>query len=160
MRGVRQAAEFDPDMVRAIAAELKPLDGPLLPILHALMERFGHVDERAVPIVAGVLNLSRAEVFGVVSFYHDFRTRPAGRHVVKLCQAEACQSMGSAELRHSLEQALGIRLGGTTPDGRITLEPVYCLGLCATAPSALIDGEVHARLDPQSVVELVAEVCR
>lgn len=150
--------EFDPAEVRAVATELKGLEGPLLPILHALVDRFGYVDRRAIPIVAEVLNLSRADVHGVVTFYHDFRQEPAGRHVIKLCQAEACQSMGSDRVLAALETALGIRLGETSPDGRVTLEPVYCLGLCASAPSAMLDGELHARLDPVSVLTLAQEV--
>jgi formate dehydrogenase subunit gamma len=148
---------FDADLVRTVALELKDLEGPLLPILHALTDRFGHVDARAIPIVADVLNLSRADVHGVVTFYHDFRHEPAGHHVIKLCRAEACQSMGSDRILESMESALGIRLGETTADGRVTLEPVYCLGLCATAPAALIDGEVHGRLDPLTASTLAME---
>lgn len=154
---LRRYLGFDADLVRTIALELKSLEGPLLPILHALNDRFGHVDERAIPIVADVLNLSRADVHGVVTFYHDFRRAPAGNHVIKLCQAEACQSMGSDRVRASLETALGITIGQTTPDGRVTLEAVYCLGLCATAPSAMVDGEVHGRLDPISAAALATE---
>jgi formate dehydrogenase subunit gamma len=153
----RHYLDFDADLVRTIALEMKSLEGPLLPILHALVDRFGFVDARAVPIVAEVLNLSRADVHGVVTFYHDFRREPAGRHVIKLCQAEACQSMGAGGILQSMEAALGIRLGQTTPDGRVTLEAVYCLGLCATAPAALVDGEVHGRLDAHSAAALAAE---
>ncbi|WP_027134888.1 formate dehydrogenase subunit gamma [Geminicoccus roseus] len=149
--------DFDADLVRTIALELKPLEGPLLPILHALVDRFGFVDERAIPVIADVLNLSRADVHGVASFYHDFRHHPAGQHVIKVCRAEACQSMGSDGILESMETALGIRLGQTTPDGRVTLEPVYCLGLCATAPAALVDGEVHGRLDPPGAAALARE---
>lgn len=153
----RRYLDFDTDLVRTVALELKDLEGPLLPILHALNDRFGHVDARAIPIVADVLNLSRADVHGVVTFYHDFRHEPAGNHVIKLCRAEACQSMGGDRILASLETALGIRLGETTPDGRVTLEPIYCLGLCATAPAALLDGEVHGRLDPLSAAALATE---
>ena len=149
--------DFDPDLVREVALELSSLEGPLLPILHALNDRFGCVDRRAIPIVADVLNLSRADVHGVVTFYHDFRHEPAGGHVIKICQAESCQSMGSDQIRMAMEEALGIRLGQTTPDGRVTLEAVYCLGLCATSPTALIDGEVHARLDPRRAAALAME---
>ncbi|HEX2529254.1 MAG TPA: formate dehydrogenase subunit gamma [Geminicoccus sp.] len=153
----RRYLDFDTDLVRTVALEHKDLEGPLLPILHALNDRFGHVDARAIPIVADVLNLSRADVHGVVTFYHDFRHEPAGNHVIKLCRAEACQSMGSDRILESLETALGIRLGETTPDGRVTLEPVYCLGLCATAPAALVDGEVHGRLDQAAAMALASE---
>ena len=133
--------------IRAIAQELALLDGPLLPILHAIVDRLGHVDERAIPVVADVLNLSRAEVHGVVSFYHDFRRAPAGRHVLKVCRAEACQSMGCERLVDRLETALGIAIGGTTPDGRVTLETVYCLGNCALSPAVMLDGELLGRVD-------------
>lgn len=130
-----------------IALELAALEGPLLPILHAVNDRFGYVDERVVPVLADVLNLSRAEVHGVVTFYHDFRHAPAGRHVVKLCRAEACQAMGARQLAAELEAALGIRFGETTADGRVTLEPVYCLGNCGLSPAAMVDGELHGRID-------------
>jgi formate dehydrogenase subunit gamma len=155
MRGTRptaDAAHFDAAAVAEIAQNLKDLEGPLLPILHALVDRFGHVDEQAVPIVAEVLNLSRAEVHGVVGFYHDFRRAPAGQHLVKICCAEACQSMGSDGLVADLEKALGIRLGQTTADRRVTLEAVYCLGNCALSPSVLVDGTLLGRANPDRVL--------
>ncbi|MGK2872627.1 MAG: formate dehydrogenase subunit gamma [Alphaproteobacteria bacterium] len=141
------AAAWNPDPVREVAERLKGLDGPLLPILHAINEQFGYVDERALPIIADVLNLTRAEVQGVVSFYHDFRRAPAGRHVVKVCRAEACQSMGAERLIGELEKSFGVTLGETSTDGRVTLEAVYCLGNCALSPAALIDGKLFGRLD-------------
>ena len=98
-----------------------------------------------MPLIAEALNLSRAEVHGVVTFYHDYRRLPPGRHVLKLCQAEACQAMGSRALTAHVQDRLGVALGGTTPDGRVTLEPTYCLGLCATAPSAMLDGRLIGR---------------
>jgi formate dehydrogenase subunit gamma len=150
------------DMVataRTIVGDLARLEGPLLPILHALQERFGHVPPETLPVVADVLNLSRAEVHGVASFYHDFRSEPAGRHVVKLCRAEACQSMGSDTALGLLERALGVRLGETSADGRVTLEAIYCLGLCACAPAALVDGVPLGRVDDEAVAEIAAE-CR
>jgi len=122
-------------------------EGPLLPILHALQEEFGCIDEAAEPLIAEALNLSRAEVHGVVTFYHDFRRAPAGRHVLKLCRAEACQAAGGDPLAAQAEARLGIKLGTTAPDGSVTLEPVYCLGLCAIAPSAMLDGRVVGKLD-------------
>lgn len=140
-------AAFDAGPIREIAMQLKPLDGPLLPILHAVNERFGYVDERALPVIADVLNLTRAEVQGVVSFYHDFRRAPAGRHVVKICRAEACQAMGAERLIAELETAFGVKLGETSADGNVTLEAVYCLGNCALSPAALIDGKLYGRLD-------------
>lgn len=149
------SGDWDEKPVRETAERLKGMDGPLLPILHALMEQFGYIDERAIPVVADVLNLSRADVHGVVSFYHDFRRAPAGRHVIKICRAEACQSMGSEALVGQLEKALGVECGGTTPDGRVTLEAVYCLGNCALSPSALIDGRIYGRLDADRTVALV-----
>jgi len=140
-------AGFNPDRVREIAEGLQGLDGPLLPILHTINDQFGYVDARALPVIADVLNLTRAEVQGVVSFYHDFRRVPAGRHIVKVCRAEACQSMGAERLITELETAFGIKLGETSKDGRVTLEPVYCLGNCALSPAALIDGKLYGRLD-------------
>ena len=135
--------------------ELKTQDGPLLPILHALNDRFGCITDEAIVMVADVLNLSRAEVQGVVGFYHDFRRAPAGRHVIKVCRAEACQSMGSENLAARLERALGISFGGTTADRAVTLETVYCLGNCALSPSALVDGELHGRMDAEKILALV-----
>lgn len=160
MRAPAAAPEFDVEQVRAIAAELASLDGPLLPILHAITDRLGHVDERAIPVVAEVLNLSRAEVHGVVSFYHDFRRQPAGRHVLKVCRAEACQSMGCERLVAELETGLGIAMGGTTPDGRVTLETVYCLGNCALSPAVMLDGELHGRVDAAGAHELLRRAGR
>ncbi|MBZ9701028.1 MULTISPECIES: formate dehydrogenase subunit gamma [unclassified Mesorhizobium] len=142
----------------AIIQELKDLEGPLLPILHNIQEEFGHVPQAALPVIADGLNLSRAEVHGVVTFYHDFRARPAGRHVLKLCQAEACQSMGSDVVAARIKQLLGIDFHETAKDGSVTLEPVYCLGLCACSPSAMLDGEVIGRLDNEKIEEIVAEV--
>jgi len=142
-----------------IAAE-KHREGPLLPILHGFMEAFGYVPEPAVPMVADALNLSRAEVYGVVTFYHDFRREPAGRHVVKLCRAEACQSRGCEDLAAHLEDRFGIGFGETTADGNVTLEPVYCLGLCALGPSAMIDERIVARLDASKLDAALGEVVR
>jgi formate dehydrogenase subunit gamma len=134
--------------------------GATLPILHALQEAFGHVPEEAVPLVAHALNLSRAEVHGVVTFYHDFRRTPPGRHVLKLCRAEACQAAGGDALAARAEARLGIEIGNTTADNRVTLEPIYCLGLCATAPSAMLDGRLVGRLDEARLDALVTEAQR
>src|SRR5258705_2214076 len=130
-----------------IIAQHPRLEGATLVILHALQEAFGYVPEPAIPMIASALNLSRAEVHGVFPFYHDFRREPAGRHILKLCRAEACQAAGSDALAARAETRLGVAMGTTAPDGSVTLEPVYCLGLCATAPSAMIDGRVVGRLD-------------
>lgn len=132
-------------------------EGPLLPMLHDLQEEFGHVPEAAVPLLATALNLSRAEVHGVVTFYHDFRREPAGRHVLKLCRAEACQAIGADPLHERLLKRLGLDWGATTPDGRLTVEATYCLGLCASGPAALMDGHVVGRLDDQGLDALVRE---
>lgn len=142
----------------AIVQDFKGVEGPLLPILHEIQETFGHVPQEALPVIASGLNISRAEVYGVVSFYHDYRKEPAGRHVLKLCQAESCQSMGSDAVAARLKRALGIDFHETTADGSVTLEPVYCLGLCACSPAALLDGEPIGRIDAGTVDEIVAEV--
>jgi formate dehydrogenase subunit gamma len=123
----------------------------LLPALHALHEAYGYIDARAIPLVAEVFNLSRAEATGVVSFYKDFRTEPAGRHVVKVCRAEACQAMGCERVVAELEERLGIAVEGTSPDGTVTVETVYCLGNCALSPAALIDGKLYGRVDAESL---------
>jgi len=142
----------------AVVNDLKGLEGPLLPILHGIQDEFGYVPGESLPVIADLLNLSRAEVHGVVTFYHDYRNHPAGRHVLKLCRAEACQSMGGDALAAKLQQLLGIGFHETTQDGTVTLEPVYCLGLCACAPSAMLDGEVIGRLDAEKIEEIAAEV--
>ncbi len=140
-----------------IVADHKALEGPLMPILHAVQHAFGHVPEEAIPVLAQELNLSRAEVHGVVTFYHDYRRELSGKHVLKLCRAEACQSMGCERLVERAESKLGVECGNTTADGRVTLEAVYCLGLCATAPSAMIDGRVVGRLDNNRLDQLLKE---
>jgi formate dehydrogenase subunit gamma len=142
----------------AIIDEFKGLEGPLLPILHGVQEEFGHVPQEALPVIAEALNLTKAEVYGTVSFYHDFRKEPAGRHVLKLCRAEACQSTGGDAIAAKIQQLLGIGFHETAKDGSVTLEPVYCLGLCACAPSAMLDSEVIGRLDADKAEEIVAEV--
>ncbi|WP_430910293.1 formate dehydrogenase subunit gamma [Methylobacterium sp. sgz302541] len=140
-----------------IIAEHAHLEGATLPMLHALQEAFGYVDEGAVPLIADALNLSRAEVHGCITFYHDFRRHPAGRHEVKLCRAEACQSMGSDRLHREVLERLGIDWHGTTQDGACTVEPAYCLGLCANGPAAMIDGEPLARVTADSLQAALAE---
>jgi formate dehydrogenase subunit gamma len=108
-----------------------------------------------VPVLADALNLSRAEVHGVVTFYHDFRREPAGRHVLKMCRAEACQAMGGEALVARAEDRLGVACGSTSADGQVTLQSVYCLGLCATAPSATVDGRIVGRLTADKVDNLL-----
>lgn len=143
-----------------IIAEHSGLEGATLVILHALQEAFGYVPEPAIPMIASALNLSRAEVHGVFTFYHDFRHQPAGKHVLKLCRAEACQAAGGDALAARAEARLGIALGNTTADELTTLEPIYCLGLCATAPSAMLDGRLIGRLDAARLDALLAEAQR
>jgi formate dehydrogenase subunit gamma len=144
--------------VEDILAAHSSMEGPLLPILHALQAEFGHVPQDALPVIAKSLNLSRAEVHGVMSFYHDFRSEPAGRHVVKLCRAEACQAMGADRVAAHAQATLGVDWHGTTKDGAVTLEPIFCLGLCACAPAAMVDGRIVGRVDEARFDALVAEV--
>ena len=134
------------------------MEGPLLPILHAVQAEFGHVPQDVLPVIAKSLNLSRAEVHGVVTFYHDFREEPAGRHVIKLCRAEACQAMGADRVAAHAKAVLGVDFHGTTPDGAVTLEPIFCLGLCACAPAAMVDGKLVGRVDEARLDTLLAGV--
>ena len=134
--------------------------GALLPILHDIQGAIGHIPKDAVPEIAGDLNLSRAEVHGVVSFYHDFRSEPAGRHVLKICAAESCQAVGSEALVRHACRRLGIEMHQTSADQAITLEPVYCLGNCALSPALTVDGEVHGRVTPEKLDLLMAQLRR
>jgi formate dehydrogenase subunit gamma len=152
--------KWDSDRARVVIAEHQNQEGPLLPILHALQQEFGYIDREAEPIIADALNISRAEVHGVVTFYHDFREKPAGRHVLKLCRAEACQAAGGDALAVRAESRLGVTLGNTTADGRVSLEPVYCLGLCSVSPSAMLDGKIVGRLDEKKLDKLLAQADR
>jgi len=140
-----------------IIARYRHLEGATLPILHALQEYFGCVPTDAVPLVADALNLSRAEIHGTVTFYHDFRKEPPGRRVLKLCRAESCQAAGGDALAARAEQRLGVQMGDTTLDRRVTLEPVYCLGLCHSSPAAMLDKQVFGMLDEEKLDRLVQE---
>lgn len=140
------------DEIRDVVTPLTALEGPLLPMLHAIQAEWGHVPQAAVPVLADVLNLGRAEVHGVISFYHDFRDHPAGRHILKICRAEACQSMGGAAMAAGVLDRLGVDWHGTTADGTVTVEPVYCLGLCACGPAAMLDGQLMGRVDGDRLV--------
>ncbi len=153
-------ASWNAERAAEVIAEHRTTEGATLVILHALQEAFGYIPEPAIPMVAEALSLSRAEVHGVFTFYHDFRKGPAGRHVLKLCRAEACQAAGGDALAARAEARLGIALGHTSADERVTLEPIYCLGLCATAPSAMLDGRVIGRLDEARLDALLAEAQR
>jgi formate dehydrogenase subunit gamma len=143
--------------VRRIVAQHRERPGPLLEVLHAVQAAFGYVPAGAVGVVAEELNLSRAEVHGVVTFYHYFRRSPPGAHIVSLCQAESCQSMGAEALAAHVRQRLGIDFHETTADGRFSLEPIYCLGNCACSPAAMIDGRLHGRVTPETLDALVAQ---
>ena len=138
-----------------IIAHYQHMEGAGLPILHALQETFGCVPEEAVPLVAEALNLSRAEVHGTITFYHDFRKQPPGRRVLKLCRAESCQAAGGDALAARAEAKLGVAMGETTFDNRVTLEPVYCLGLCHSSPAAMLDRHVFGMLDEAKLDALV-----
>ena len=151
---------WNSERARAIIAAHVAEHGPLLPILHALQEEFGYINEAVKPLIAEALNISRAEVHGVVTFYHDFRDEPAGRHVLILCRAEACQAAGGDALAERAEQRLGIAMGSTAADGSVTLEPIYCLGLCATAPAAMLNGRPVGRLDDNRLDSLIAQTRR
>jgi formate dehydrogenase subunit gamma len=129
--------------------------GALLPILHDLQDAFGYVPDQATALLAAALNRSRAEVHGVVTFYHDFRHAPPGERVLKLCRAEACQARGGREVERAALDAAGVVMGETRADGSLTVEAIYCLGLCASGPAALLDGEPIGRLTPASAAALV-----
>ena len=143
--------------VRRIVAQHRERPGPLIEILHDVQAAFGYVPAAAVPVVAEELNLSRAEVHGVVTFYHFFRRSPPGAHTVSLCQAESCQSMGAETLAQHARRRLGIDFHETTADGRFSLEPIYCLGNCACSPAAMIDGRLYGRVTPEAFDALIAE---
>lgn len=144
-------------VVHRVLAQRAGEPGALLPILHDLQDALGHVPAASVPDIADALNLSRAEVHGVVTYYHHFRAEPAARHVVRICRAEACQAMGADALVAHAQQYLGCGMHGTSTDGAFTLEPVFCLGLCASSPAMLLDDQPHARMTPQSFEAVLAE---
>jgi len=150
---------WDATLASEIIAAHASMEGAALPILHALQEEFGYVPKQSEPMIADALNVSRAEVHGVISFYHDFRRTPPGRHVLKVCRAEACQSVGAVAMADRLLARLGVEWGGTTRDGSLTIEPTFCLGLCACGPAALLDGEPLARLD-DAVLHGITEEAR
>jgi formate dehydrogenase subunit gamma len=159
-KAMRTRTTWDRERAQEIVEAHCRLDGAALPILHALQEEFGYVDREAVPLIAQALNLSRAEIHGVVSFYHDFRETPPGRHVLKLCRAEACQSMGADALGEAAREQLRVDWHGTSTDGQLTLEPVFCLGLCACAPAAMLDNRVFGALDKTGLIKLIEQARR
>jgi formate dehydrogenase subunit gamma len=148
------------ETVRRIVGDLKGRPGPLIEVLHAIQAELGYVPPAAVPVVAVELNLSRAEVHGVVSFYHFFRSTPPGAHTVSVCRAESCQAVGGEALAAHARQRLGVDFNETTPDGRFSLEPVYCLGNCACSPAVMIDGRLHGRVSPERFDALLADAER
>lgn len=147
----------DEAAVQAVITEHQDRPGALLPILHGVQHALGHVPKDAVPLIAKALNLSRAEVHGVISFYHWYRSEKPGAHVIHLCRAEACQAMGAVGLEAHVKQTLGVDFHGTSADGRYTLEPAYCLGNCALSPALLLDNALHGRVTPQRFDALLAQ---
>ena len=162
-RSIAGDATHANDYAAAIARLVEDIggeQGALLPMLHALQEEFGYIDDLMVPAIASALNISRADVHGVVTFYHDFRRQPAGRHRVRLCRAESCQARGAAAIERIATDRLGLRMGETSADGRVTFDAVYCLGLCATGPNAMIDDIPVSRIDPVTLDRLLGELTR
>jgi formate dehydrogenase subunit gamma len=157
---VSSLSAADTAVVQASCARLKDLPGGLLPILHDVQHALGYVPKDAVALIAHALNLSRAEVHGVITFYHYFRTEKPGRHILQLCRAEACQAQGAADLESHAKHSLGIDFHGTTADGAVTLEPVYCLGNCALGPSVMLDEQLQGRVTPERFDALVAAARR
>lgn len=152
------AIKYTPAIASEIIQEYSAAPEMLVQILHAFVARFSYISDAAIRQIALELNLSRADVHGVVSFYHDFRTKPPGQHIVKICVSESCQAMGSKQLTSQAEEKLGIEIKETTADGAITLEPVYCLGNCACSPAVMIDEKVYGRVDPKKLDGLI-EAC-
>ncbi len=149
------ATKYDPAIATEIINNFGAKAEMLVQILVAFVERYSYISEEAIRQIAEELNLSRAEVHGVVSFYHDFRTEPPGRHIVKICQAESCQAMGSRELTTHAEKTIGVAISQTTADGEVSLEAVYCLGNCACSPAVMIDEKVYGRVNPRKFDSLL-----
>ena len=146
------------DSARRMALRYGNKPDALIEILHDLQAEIGHIPDAALPALAKALNLSRAEVHGVVTFYHDFHRHPVGRHVIKVCRAEACQSMGADQLVALIRKSLKVAFGETTADGAITVEPAYCLGNCALAPAIMVDGELVGRVNATKFQKIAAEL--
>jgi formate dehydrogenase subunit gamma len=154
------APTWDAGLALSRIRELQHLPGALLPILHALQEEFGYIDQIAVPVIADALNISHAEVHGVITFYHDFRYHPPGRHILHICRAESCQAMGCDNLIQHVENRLGVKLGQTTPDNSFTLQAVFCLGNCALSPAAMLDGKPYGRVSTEVADFLIDDAQR
>lgn len=144
--------------VAALVEAHRGQPGALLPLLHAVQDHFGHVPADAVPLIAKGLNLSRAEVHGVINYYHYFRQTPPGRNVVQVCRAEACQACGAEDLLAQAEKVLGCKSHETRADGTVSLEPVYCLGLCASSPAIQVDDKLHGRCTPATLERIAARI--
>ena len=155
---VADQPDYDREQARAVIAAHASMRGALLPLLHAVQRAIGFVPDDLVPEIAQALNVSKADVHGVITFYHDFRRRPAGRHVVKICRAEACQARGGAAIEAEAAERLGVAMGETRGDGRVTLEAIYCLGLCASGPAALVDGVPIANVNSARLVRIATKV--
>ncbi len=150
------AISFDKEAVLEIIAERRLIPGAMLPMLHAIQDKVGYIPSDVIPLIAEELNLSRAEVHGVVTYYHFFRQHPAGKHVVQICRAEACQSNGGNALADHAQKKLGCHFHETTSDGELTLEPVYCLGQCGCAPAMMVDDDIYGRVTPEKFDQLLA----
>ncbi|MDO8430810.1 MAG: formate dehydrogenase subunit gamma [Candidatus Binatus sp.] len=150
----------NPQEIQAIAERFADTPGGLMPLLHAVQERVGYVPAEAVPIIARAMNLSRAEVHGVISFYHDFKRAPRGRNVIRVCRAESCQAMGAVELASHIQHRLGIGFGETSKDGAFTLEPVFCLGNCACSPAIVVGDDIYGRVTKARFDEILARMAR
>ena len=150
------ASEIDYGEIEALIVQRKAMPGAMLPILHAIQEKIGYIPDEVIPLIAGQLNLSRAEVHGVVSYYHFFRSHPPGRHTVQICRAEACQANGGNALAGHASAVLGCDFHASTADGQFTLLPVYCLGQCGCAPAMMLGDELHARMTPEKFDQLIS----
>ncbi|NWO54956.1 formate dehydrogenase subunit gamma [Chromohalobacter israelensis] len=156
--GIRQSQPWTHEALQREVDALKRESGAMLPILHAIQDRFGYVPDAAVPIIADALRQTRAEVHGVISFYHHFRTHPVGSHVIHVCRAEACQAVGARQLEAHVKARLGVDYHQTTRDNEVTLEPVYCLGNCACGPSIRVDDTIHGRVSVEKFDTLVDDL--
>ncbi len=153
-----KAGAWDLQTIQKIAERFADTPGGLMPLLHAVQERAGYLPSEAVPIIARTMNLSRAEVHGVISFYHDFKSAPPGRNVIRVCRAESCQAMGAVELASHIQRALGIGFGETSKDGAFTLEPVFCLGNCACSPAIVVGDDIYGRVSKARFDEIIARI--
>jgi formate dehydrogenase subunit gamma len=160
MKDAAAHAAWDVALARTIIGAAEPAQHALLPLLHIIQATFGYIDREAEPLIAEALNISRADVHGVVTFYHDFRHEPPARHILRVCHAEACQARGSDALTDEIAAGLGTVIDTTTADGAVSFEAVYCLGLCASGPAIMLDGKLVGRVEPGEGARRVIEACR